>query len=118
MINNKVIENELNDLEHEITDLLAKITELKREVSEMINKDEKLSKMKKVLYKQYITVLNKDTQFYEIQTQDTRNVVINRCVGYKYVFSGECERIELAVSTRKIIETYIPSQKLLLVVEL
>ena len=118
MINNKVIENELNDLEHEIADLLAKITELKREVSEMINRDTNLSKMKKIPYEQYTTVLNKSTQFYVIQTQHNRNIVINRCNRYKYVFPSECERIQLAVGTRKIIETYIPSQKLLLVVEL
>lgn len=118
MIKYETIENELTDLENELTDLLMRITELKNEVSQTINQDKKLSQIRKPVYVQHITLLNEYTQFYELKTKQERNTIIDICNGFKYAYSGLCKKIQLSVGTRKIIETYIPSQNLVLVVEL
>lgn len=125
MINNKVIENELNDLEHEMSDLLARIKQLRKEVSEIAPKQ-------KVLYEQNHTFI-KDFEYkkvyYDFKSRlpDENVHVLNYCkslikyyrkdVIFKY--NTKDRRYMLIDSeTEHIIETYIPSQKLLLVVEL
>ena len=109
---------ELNRKLEEIAFRLQRLTDDYHDLLNEITEIEEVKKSKKVIHEQYTTVLTKCTQFYEIQTQHNRNKVINVCDGHKYVFSGECERIQLGVFTRKIIETYIPSKNIVLVVEL
>ena len=109
---NKELNRKLEEIAFRLQRLTDDYHELLKEISEMN------VGMKKIIHEQYITVLTKPIQFYEIQTQHNRNKVINVCDDHKYVFSGECERIQLGVFTRKIIETYIPSKNIVLVVEL
>jgi len=112
------MEKELQQKLEEIAFRLQRLTddyhELLNELSHMVE----VKKSKKVIYEQYITLLDETSQFYTLKTQHERNTVINVCNGYKYAFSGLCELIQLGAFTRKIIETYIPSQNLVLVVEL
>jgi len=109
---------ELNRKLEEIAFRLQRLTDDYHELLNELSHMEEVKKSKKVIYEQYITLLDEPSQFYTLKTQHERNTVINVCDGYKYAFSGLCELIQLGAFTRKIIETYIPSQNLVLVVEL
>lgn len=125
MINNKTIENELNDLEKDINDLLARISELKKEVHEMIDN--------KIIYEQYISVsedvyifhsrINKNTLVREIikshidYNKKHPNILIGDKPGI-YEWVSIDRNYILTEKNKKIIETYIPSKNLLVVVEL
>ena len=125
MLNNKIIENELNDLEKEINDLLARISELKKEVHEMIDK--------KIIYEQHISVSNDVYTMHSKINENTlvRNIVKshidfnkknpNLLIGDKpgiYEWIAIDRKFILSEKNKKIIETYIPSQNICLVVEL
>lgn len=109
------------ELQQKLEEIAFRLERLSNDYHELLNElshMEEVKKSKKVIYDQYITLLDEPSQFYILKTQYERNTVINVCDGYKYDFSGLCELIQLDVFTRKIIETYIPSQNLVLVVEL
>lgn len=126
MINNKVIEYELKDTEKQIEDLLLRIKQLRKEVSE-------ITPNKKPLYEQhhcFIKNLEREkTKYYFKSRLTDENVrVLNYCKNlisfynrksgiYKYDIKYQ-NYIEIDTETKHIIETYIPSQKILLVVEL
>lgn len=112
------MEKELQQKLEEIAYRLQRLTDDYHELLTELSSMDEVKKSKKVIYEQYITLLDEPSQFYTLKTQHERNTVINVCNGYKYAFSGLCELIQLGVFTRKIIETYIPSQNLVLVVEL
>lgn len=111
---NKELNRKLEEIAFRLERLSNDYHELLTELSSM----DEVKKSKKVIYEQYITILDEPVQFYTLKTQHERNTVINVCNGYKYAFSGLCELVQLGAFTRKIIETYIPSQNLVLVVEL
>lgn len=120
MINNKIIENELNDLEREISELLGRISELKKEVHELVETDSK------ILYEQYITNIKYSTK-YKIQSrinEETKiiNVICKRLMEYydidRYYYYDKDDVIYMTNKTKIIIETYIPSKNICLVVEL
>ena len=126
MINNRVIENELIETEKHIEDLLLRIKELRKEVSE-------ITPNKKVLYEQH-HCFTKNLEgegrkyYFKSRLPDENVRVLNYCkplinfyntkLGI-YKYDSEYQNyIEVDSETKHIIETYIPSQKLLLVVEL
>lgn len=102
----------------EIAFRLQRLTDDYHDLLKELSQMDEVKKSKKVIYEQYITILDEPLQFYTLKTQYERNTVINLYHGHKYAFSGLCELIQLGVFTRKIIETYIPSKNLVLVVEL
>lgn len=120
MINNKVIEYELKDTEKQIEELLLRIKQLRKEVSEITPKQ-------KVLYEQYHTYIN-DFEYVELKyyfksrLPDENVHVLNYCkplIRKDGIYNTEHQKFMMVASeTKHIIETYIPSQKLLLVVEL
>ena len=126
MINNKIIESELKETEKQIEDLLLRIKELRKEVSE-------ITPNKKVLYEQHHCFIKnlelEERKYYFKSRLANENVrVLNYCKslisfynmrGGIYELNSKFQNyIEVDTDTEKIIETYIPSQKLLLVVEL
>ena len=122
MINNKVIENELKDTEKQIEELLLRIKQLRKEVSEIAPKQ-------KVLYEQHHTFIKDFEVYYNFKSRlpDENVHVVNYCKSlikdfrkdYIFKYNTKDRRYMLIASeTEHIIETYIPSQKLLLVVEL
>ena len=111
---NKELNRKLEEIAYRLQRLTDDYHELLTELSSM----DEVKKSKKVIYEQYITLLDEPSQFYTLKTQHERNSVINVCNGYKYAFSGLCDLVQLGAFTRKIIETYIPSKNIVLVVEL
>lgn len=118
MINNRTIESELNDLEREMTDLLMRISQLKKEVHKLIKTDSK------PVYEQYVTLVNGEEYYTFKNRAENKPEIINlvgkpkgegHCSKYNYT---NCEDMEISYRTKKIIETYIPSKNLVLVVEL
>lgn len=112
------MEKELQQKLEEIAFRLQRLTDDYHDLLNELSQMDEVKKSKKVVYEQYITLLNEYTQFYELKTKQERNTVIDISNGFKYAFSGLCNRIQLSVGTRKIIETYIPSKNIVLVVEL
>lgn len=110
----KELQQKLEEIAYRLERLTGDYHELLTELSSM----NEVKKSKKVMCEQYITLLDKPSQFYTLKTQYERNTVINVYHGHKYTFGGLCESIQLGAFTRKIIETYIPSQNIVLVVEL
>lgn len=112
------MEKELQQKLEEIAFRLQRLTDDYHELLTELSSIDEVKKSKKFIYEQYITLLDEPSQFYTLKTQNERNSVINICHGHKYAFSGLSELIQLNAFTRKIIETYIPSQNIVLVVEL
>lgn len=126
MININVIENELIETEKQIKDLLLRIKELRKEVNE-------INPNKKVLYEQYHCFTKnieheRPKYYFKSRLTDENVCVLNYCKPlitfynrktgiYKYDSKYQ-NYIEVDSDTKHIIETYIPSKKLLLVVEL
>jgi uncharacterized protein YhaN len=127
MINNKIIETELNDLEREMSDLLMRISELKKEVHKLIKTDSK------IVYEQYITTSNNG--YYNVKSRISEHTKIihiikehimyfhkkcplNLYLNGIYDYSSNVKKLSTQSYDSKIIETYIPSKNLLLVVEL
>lgn len=110
---NKTIENELNDLEREMTDLLMRISQLKKEVHKLIKTDSK------PVYEQYVTLVNGEKYYTFKNRAENKPEIINltRRPKSKYDYTN-CEDMAISYKTKKIIETYIPSKNLVLVVEL
>lgn len=116
MINNKVLESELKDTEKKIEDLLLRIKELRKEVSEITPKQ-------KVLYEQHIVRENMLTRYFVKSKINEDTIIINyvkshyKKIGYGKYY-GHGPYVDIANNTSKIIETYIPSKNIVLVVEL
>jgi len=119
MINNKIIETELNDLEREMSDLLMRISQLKKEVHKLIKTDSK------IVYEQYITTSNNG--YYNVKSRISEHTKImyfhkkmslNLYLNGIYDYSSNVKKLITQSYDSKIIETYIPSKNLLLVVEL
>lgn len=125
MINNKIIINELNDLEKELEDLCLRIKELKDEVH-------KLVKPRTIIHEQHITrfknVKDRCNRYYYKSRYNENTKVVNICgpiissLNYNYGCfhknTNDNDYIIVEDETRTIIETYIPSKNLLMVVEL
>ena len=120
MITNKIIENELKDLRHDIYDLFLRINQLKNEVHKMNIENNK------PIYEQY-TYYAGGLSSYKIQSRINKDtIIVNHCTNtkkkhfkFKYPsFYPKDTTIAILSNTRKIIETYIPSQNICLVVEL
>ena len=122
MINNEVIENELNDLEREMSDLLARIKQLRKEVS-------KITVKQKVIYEQYKTKV--DGYINNKYTIKSRLIKPCKCLNYvsknnRYLIENlfiyshidNDDSIPISSVTSLIIETYIPNENVVLVVEL
>lgn len=127
MINNKIIENELNDLEREMSDLLMRISQLKKEVHELIKPDSK------ILHEQYVTTSN--DSYYQLKSRINEHTkiihIIKEHIMYFhrklnqdihlngiYKYSSYAREFPTQRIGSKIIETYIPCKNICLVVEL
>lgn len=72
-----------------------------------------------IYYEQYIKKLNCYNDGYILQSNfKSTDIIINRVSNYVYIYKGNATAIRLGVGTRKIIETYIPSLEVVLVLEL
>ena len=116
MINNKVIESELKDTEKQIEDLLLRIKQLRKEVSEIVPKQT-------VLYEQHIKSGDMPLKYSVKSKINDDTVMINYVKShYKNFGKGKYKffrhSIDLSARTSKVIETYIPSKNVVLVVEL
>ena len=118
MINNKIIESELKDLRNDIYDLFLRINQLKNEVHKMKIEN-------KPIYEQYKTIIKNETRYTFKNRSDRDLKIINlvrspkgsRCFR-KYYYNNHCGDMAISTYTTEIIETYIPSKELVLVVEL
>lgn len=124
MINNKVIENELKETEKQIEDLLLRIKQLRKEVHDMLPPEvkkvvhERIVLDRKEIEGDYID-LNK---YLHLEHDD---IEIKNYIRYYYNglatfnFYNRTQILLSASTTKKeIILTYIPSKKIVLVVEL
>ena len=124
MINNEVIENELHDLRNEIYDLFLRVNQLKNEVHKMNIQNNK------VIYEQHKTKVENYIikKGYSIKSRlnrpckclnyvNRKNRYLTKTVFY-YSLIGNDDLIPISSETSLIIETYIPSKNLVLVVEL
>lgn len=126
MINNKVIENELKETEKQIEDLLLRIKELRKEVHDMLPPE-----VKKVVHERVVLDRKNCHKFIELEEYfhtaleaDTRTINIVR---YKEGYVGKYDSyaylgIYLSpinyTNKNQVIMTYIPSENIILVVEL
>lgn len=118
----KTLEFELRETEKQIEDLLLRIKQLRKEMSEIYPKQ-------KVLYEQHKTKVDKYIINNGYSIKSILPVRCN-CINYvtkhnkyldkKYVFPriSNNELIPINSTTSLIIETYIPSKNVVLVVEL
>lgn len=123
MINKKVIEYELKDTEKQIEELLLRIKQLRKEVSEITPKQKVLYEQHKSKVKGYMI-----NNGYSIKSRlinpckclnyvsRKNSYIIESCFRYSYVNNSDL--IPISSETSLIIETYIPSKNLVLVVEL
>lgn len=117
------MEKELNQKLEEIAFRLQRLSDdyyvLLKEIGELEN----VKKSKSVLYEQYILVEKIPLKYFVKSRINDDTIIINyvkshhllHCKG-KYIF--QTSGFELAPDTSKIIETYIPSKNIVLVVEL
>lgn len=118
------MEKELQQKLEEIAFRLQRLTDDYHELITELSSMCEIKKSNKVIYEQYITENIKGGENYIIKSNTSDFIeVINICkshykhgCGGKYTFYQPI--ISLSKETTKIIETYIPSQNLVLVVEL
>lgn len=118
------MEKELQQKLEEIAFRLQRLTDDYHELLNELSQMDEVKKSKKVIYEQYICERNKDDNIYTIKSNTPDYIkVINFCKShYKHYGVGKYtfykRDILLSQETTKIIETYIPSKNIVLVVEL
>lgn len=118
------MKKELQQNLEEIAFRLQRLTDDYHELLNEISQMEEVKKAKKPIFEQYIEELNTDDVKYCIKSNiNSNDKIVNICKSH-YQYFGEGKYlfysgvIEISRDTTKIIETYIPSQNLVLVVEL
>lgn len=115
----KTLEFELKETEKQLEDLLLRIKQLRKEVNLIVPNQ-------KVLYEQYITTTDFPTK-YNIKSRVNEDTLVLNVLSNKMMEEFDIERhyiyeisdtIIITPLTRKVIETYIPNKKIVLVVEL
>lgn len=120
----KELQKKLEEIAFRLERLSNDYHELLTELSQM----EEVKKAKKLIFEQYIEEVNTGddgvVRYYIKSNINPNDKIVNICKSH-YVFSGRGKYtfinklyIPLSSDTTKIIETYIPSQNLVLVVEL
>lgn len=116
---NKELNRKLEEIAYRLERLTDDYHELLTELSSM----DEVKKSKKVIYEQYITSRSEVERYYRLKSSCNGKVKLLNYVRFynKFTIKGymSCdELIYISKYTTKIIETYIPSQNLVLVVEL
>lgn len=120
MINNIVIENELKETEKQIEDLLLRIKELRKEVQDMMPPE-----VKKVVHKKVVLDKNNCSDYINLNSYFNLPydyVKIENYVRYsnffqKFIFYKQEMLLSNNTVKKEVILTYIPSEKLVIVVE-
>ena len=123
---NKELNRKLEEIAFRLQRLTDDYHDLLKEITELDNVEES----KKVLYEQYKTKVNNDSYngWYTIKSRlitqcECLNYIFKKddCVFehfYKYSLIDNNDSIPISTSTTLIIETYIPSKNIVLLVEL
>lgn len=122
MINNKVIENELKDIEKQIEDLLLRIKQLRKEVQDMIPPE-----VKKVMLEMVLLDKNDFDDYIDLNKYfhlTDEHIKIKNYIRYtsknigKFTFYNTTHVLLSKNTLKKEIRlTYIPSKKLVIIVE-
>jgi hypothetical protein len=113
----KELQQKLEEIAFRLQRLADDYHDLLKELSQM----DVVKKAGKIIYEQYVTVIN-DEKCYTFKNSgedylEIINLVKNPIV-QKYSYYNYHKNMIIANTTKKIIETYIPSQNIVLVVEL
>lgn len=114
------MEKELQQKLEEIAFRLQRLTDDYHDLLNELSQMAVLKKSKKVIYEQYVTVIN-DEQYYTFKNSGEDNLEIINLVKNpisKYIYNNYDKDMVICNGTKKIIETYIPSKNICLVVEL
>ena len=119
----ETMEKELQQKLEEIAFRLQRLTDDYHELLNELSQVDEVKKSKKVIYEQYVTQKSEMGNYYRLKSSfNGRDRLINYVRYYKgKLLSGNITHYELlyiSKFTTKIIETYIPSKNLVMVVEL
>ena len=114
---NKELNRKLEEIAFRLQRLTDDYHDLLKEVSQM----NEVKKVNKIIYEQYVTVINNEER-YTFKNSGENNLEIINLVKYpilsKYSYHNYDKDMLIFGTTKKIIETYIPSKNIVLVVEL
>lgn len=115
------MEKELQQKLEEIAFRLQRLSDDYHEILKDLSQMDEVKKSKKVLYEQYVTVINNEKRYTFKNSGEDELKIIN-LVKYptlsKYSYNNYNKDMVISGGTKKIIETYIPSKNICLVVEL
>lgn len=117
------MEKELQQKLEEIAFRLQRLTDDYHELLNDLSQVDEVKKSKKVIYEQYVTQKSETGEYYRLKSSFNGRV---KLINYVRYYKGKlitCNithngLLYISTFTTKIIETYIPSQNIVLVVEL
>lgn len=115
------MEKELQQKLEEIAFRLQRLTDDYHEILKDLSQMGVVKKSNKVIYEQYVTVINNEKRYTFKNSGEDYLEIINLVKNprlYKYSYNNYNKDMVIDSETTKIIETYIPSQNIVLVVEL
>lgn len=115
------MEKELQQKLEEIAFRLQRLTDDYHELLNELSQMDGVKKSKNVLYEQYVTVINDKKRYTFKNSGEDYLEIINLVKNprlFKYSYNNYDKDMVIDSTTTKIIETYIPSKKIVLVVEL
>lgn len=115
------MEKELQQKLEEIAFRLQRLSDDYHELLNELSQMDEVKKTKKIIYEQYVTVINNEKR-YTFKNSGEDNLEIINLVKYPilsiYRYHNYNKDMVICCTTKKIIETYIPSKNIVLVVEL
>lgn len=114
---NKELNRKLEEIAFRLERLSDDYHELLNELSQM----DEVKKSKKVLYEKYVTVINNEKRYtFKNSGEDELEIInlVKHSILSKYSYRNYNKDMVIFFGTKKIIETYIPSKNIVLVVEL
>lgn len=115
------MEKELQQKLEEIAFRLQRLTDDYHELLNEMSQMDEVKKSKKVIYEQYVTVINDEKRYtFKNSGEDNLEIInlVKQPILSKYSYKNYNKDMVIFQGTKKIIETYIPTQNLVLVVEL
>ena len=122
---NKELNRKLEEIAYRLERLADDYHDLLKELSQM----DEVKKVNKIIYEQYVTVINdenvtviNDEKHYTFKNsgEDYLEIInlVKNPILQKYSYYNYHKSMIITDKTKKIIETYIPSKNIVLVVEL
>lgn len=114
---NKELNRKLEEIAFRLQRLTDDYHDLLKELSQM----DEVKKTKKIIYEQYVTVINNEKRYtFKNSGEDNLEIInlVKHPVLSKYSYHNYDKDMVIFSTTKKIIETYIPSKNIVLVVEL